>query len=179
MSTSKLLLKRDESSINPPAPEQVDVGELVINSVTGKLYTKLSNGDLIEYIGQKVCFNSVPTVSFNYEGDDTVDLINKFCCAGAMLTVIVSKLRPSPSEYSFSIVELTNNTTQDKIIVNTPEYEIYNDNGVSYRRANIPASISVNPSSYTNISIFKFNIFLDSIKISETLLTIQCLEAQT
>ena len=45
------------------------------------------------------------------------------------------------------------------------------------RQATIPASIKVNPSSYDNISIFKFVIYLDGYKHMETLLTLNCLEA--
>jgi hypothetical protein len=172
-----LLLKRDETGIKAPAPEQLEVGELLINSVTGKLYTKLISGDVIEYIGQKVCFNAVPEVLFTYENTNTGDLINNFCCAGAMVVITVKKLRLEPANYTFSVVELTNNTTSDNIIVNTPEYSTYTLDNVTYRQAVIPVNLSVNPTSYKNISLFKLNIFLDSIKISETLLTIQCLEA--
>lgn len=173
---SKLLLRRDDSSTNAPAPEQVEVGELVLNSVTGKMYTKLTNGELVEYIGQKTCFSAIPEVSFIYEQVNVGDLINRFCCSGAFLTVVVNKLRISPANYRFSIVELTNNTTPDKIIVSQPEYDLYTENNISYRRANIPVNLSINSSNYNNISIFKFNIFLEDVKISETLLTVQCLE---
>ena len=37
----KLLFKRDEVGDGQPSPDQVSVGELVMNSVTGRLYTKL------------------------------------------------------------------------------------------------------------------------------------------
>lgn len=172
-----LLLKRDEEGIKAPAPEQLEVGELVVNSITGKLYTKLKNGDVVEFIGQKVCFNAIPEVIFSYENVNTGDLISKFCCAGGMIVVTVNKLRLEPANYSFTVVELTNNTTANNIVVNEPEYNTYTVSGTTYRQAVIPVSLSVNPSSYKNISLFKLNIFLDNIKISETLLTIQCLEA--
>jgi hypothetical protein len=172
-----LFLKRDEEGTRAPSPDQLGIGELVVNSVTGKLYTKIITGDIIEYIGQKVCFNSVPEVTFSYENNSVNDLLNNFCCAGGMIVATVNKLKLEPASYSFTIVELTNNTTQNNITVNEPEYNIYTASGISYRQAIIPVSLSINSSSYKNISLFKFNIFLDSIKISETLLTIKCLEA--
>ena len=174
---SRFLLKRDDTSINAPAPEQLAVGELVINSVTGKLYSKITSGEIIEYIGKKVCSVAVPEVSFIYESNTFNDLINDFCCAGAIFSVVVDKLQLEPANYSFSLVELTNNTTTEKIILNDPEYSIYTENDTEYRSATIPVNLSINASAYTNISLFKFNVFLDSVKILETLVTIQCLEA--
>jgi hypothetical protein len=174
---SRFLLKRDDTSVNAPAPEQVAVGELVLNSKTGKLYTKLVSGDMIEYIGSKVCFSTIPTVKFYYEDKNTGDIINNFCCAGGMLFIEIEKLKTEPADYSFSIVELTNNTTPNNIIINTAEYSVYTENSKTYRKAILPISISVNPDAYKNISIFKFNIFIDSNKLSEHLITIQCIEA--
>lgn len=174
---SKLLLKRDDTSTNAPAPEQVEIGELVLNSKTGRLYTKITNGDLIEYIGHKVCFTTIPEVKFYYENVDTGDMIDNFCCAGGMLFVEVYKLKTEPSEYGFSVVELTNNTTSENIVINTPEYTTYVESNITYRKAIVPISISVNPDSYKNISIFKFNISVDNNKLSEHLITIQCIEA--
>lgn len=183
---SKFLLKRDDTSINPPAPEQVEVGELVLNAKTGRLYTKLVSGDMIEYIGSKVCFASIPIVKFYYENIDTGDIVENFCCAGGMLFIEVEKLNPDTSNYSFSMVELTNNTNPQNITINTAEFTTYQEApvppatiGKTYKKAIVPISISVNPDSYKNISIFKFNIFVEDNKLSEHLITIQCLEAQS
>lgn len=183
---SKFLLKRDDTSVRPPAPEQIEVGELVLNAKTGKLYTKLVSGDIIEYIGSIVCFASIPTVKFYYENINTGDLINNFCCSGAMLFIEIEKLNPDSSNYSFSMVELTNNTNPQNVVINTAEFVTYQETpippsttGKRYKRATVPISISVNPDSYKNISMFKFNIFIDNNKLSEHLITIQCLEAQS
>lgn len=176
---SKLILKRDEESTGHPAPEQLEVGELLFNALTGKLYSKVKNGDVIEFIGQKVCFTTLPTVQFYYENENTGDLIDNFCCSGGLLSIIVDKLRPDPSNYTFSVVELTNNTTTDRIVLDDPEFTVYTQNSVTYKKATIPTTISVNPSAYNNISLFKLNIFLDSVKIFELIFTIQCLESNT
>lgn len=179
----RLLLKRDDTSNNHPAPDQLEVGELVMNSVTGRMYTKLTNGTIMEYIGQKVCFEASPIITFYYENIEILDTIDKFCCAGALLTVKVDALKPDPSRYTFQLIELTSNTSQQNINIQTPEYSTYEEEvdqeTVTYRRALIPITVSVNPTSYTNISIFKFAVLLEGSKVAEKLITIKCLEATT
>ena len=65
----KLLLKRDITEEGFPAQDQIDVGELVINSVTGRLYTKLVDGSVVEFISQKICFDPIPEILFFYENN--------------------------------------------------------------------------------------------------------------
>ncbi len=174
---SRFLLKRDDVSLNAPAPEQIEIGELLLNAKTGKLYTKLVSGDIIEYIGSKVCFTTIPVVKFYYEEVNTGDIIENFCCSGGMLFVEIEKLKLQPTEYGYTITELTNNTTQNDLIINDAEYTIYTESEKTYRKAVVPITISVNANNYKNISIFKFNIFVDGNKLSEHLITLQCIEA--
>ena len=61
----KLLLKRDDQTESAPHADQLDVGELAINTSTGKLYSKLTNGSVVEWISQKVCFEPVPVIVFD------------------------------------------------------------------------------------------------------------------
>ena len=185
-----LKFKRDETSIDPPGPEQVAVGEIVINSVTGRLYTKNVTGEIIEFIGQKLCFQTMPKISFYYKNVDIGENIDSYCCAGDIIVVEVNDLKPDPAQYTFDIIELTNNSLEENISLDSPQYRSYtttnsveNSDGTTgtvtteLRQATIPASIKVNPSSYDNISIFKFVIYLDGYKHMETLLTLNCLEA--
>ena len=97
----KLYLTRDEESVNSPDVGQVDVGELVINSKTGKLYTKLTDGSLVEFIGQKVCYGPIPDIQFRD--------ISNFCCFGDTMYVELQYLQPSPKTYTYQIDELTSN----------------------------------------------------------------------
>ena len=78
----KLKFKRDETSIVPPGKDQVDIGEIVINSVTGRLYTKTVTGEIVEFIGQKLCFSTIPEIKFYYEEADVGDNVGSFCCSG-------------------------------------------------------------------------------------------------
>lgn len=192
----KLLLKRHPPSgtnLTPeqeqafPSPDQIDVGELVINTITGKLYSKLNNGSVIEFVSQQICFEPSPEITFFYQDRAIIApdyLINDFCCAGGLLTISVDKLKPEPALYNFNMVELTNNTIPQNISIGDAAYTAYSttvDNQtVSYRKAIIPITISFNSINYNNISLFKFLISDNNNKIisgSEKILTMKCLES--
>lgn len=186
----KLLLKRDIEQEGFPAAEQIDIGELVINSVTGRLYTKLVDGSVVEFISQKICFDPIPEISFFYENNAILPpdyLMSNFCCAGGLFTVTVKKLKPAPFDYAFSLTELTNNTVAENISVSDASFVSYSETdpdtkeSISYRQATIPASISITDTNYNNISLFKFsiidNITKKPIRGGERIFTIRCLES--
>ena len=100
--SGKFKLKRDISTSNPPNNDQVEVGELVFNAQTGKLYSKLYNGSIIEFIGIPICFNKNPTIQFS----DTTN----FCCLNDILYVTVLDLDPSlweNNKYLFGLADIT------------------------------------------------------------------------
>lgn len=199
----KLLLKR-HPPINPitgqaidglssaqeeafPAPSQLVPGELAINTITGKLYTKLLDGSVVEFVSQKICFEPAPEIYFYYDNKivpSANNLVENFCCSGGLLTVIVDKLKPEPAIYKFALQELTNNSTTEDIVIHPASYSI---NTVTidevtniYRKATIPINIKLISSNFNNISLFQFKIldFNDKvIRGSERILTIRCLEA--
>lgn len=174
---SKLLLKRDDQSESYPHPDQVDVGELVMNSVTGKLYSKLVDGSIVEWHSQKVCFDTVPIIGFSYGNTPVVDSLNTFCCAGDMFTVNVSELKIPPKEYTFEFTELTENTSIGSIIISPPQYSLYSsltEPTVTLRKALIPINLTIGQTN--NISIFKFTVLSEGRKLIEKLLTIKCYE---
>jgi hypothetical protein len=51
----KFLIKRDVSTSNHPCPADLEVGELALNAVTGKLYTKLTTGKIVMYDPSYIC----------------------------------------------------------------------------------------------------------------------------
>jgi hypothetical protein len=73
-------LKRDLTSTAAPATNQIEVGELAINAKTGVLYSKMTDGTVIKFVGTAVCDSEhnnscpvpVPEISFS-------DVTN-FCC---------------------------------------------------------------------------------------------------
>jgi hypothetical protein len=186
----KLLLKRDSTSTGFPSPDQLDVGELVMNSVTGKLYTKIVDGSIIEFIGQKICFDPLPTIDLYYENNlITNDNVDNFCCSGAILVFVVSALKVDPHEYTFELTELTNNSNASDINVQTPQYVDYamtippNANGGNsspqtrtVRKATVPINLSI-ANNQNDISIFKFAVSskTDNKKLLEKIIILKCL----
>jgi hypothetical protein len=174
----KLLLKRDNTSGGFPSTDQVDVGELVINSTTGKLYSKLQDGSIIEWVGQKICFEPTPTVKMYYDSEEiTNDNIDNFCCLGAIIEFEVDNLKPAPYKYSFELTELTNNTSVQNIVVQTPIYTTYTSEDTTIRKALIPINVAISGEDQQPISIFKFIVNDTNViskKILEKIITLKC-----
>lgn len=179
----KILIKRDITGTAQPAPDQIDVGELVLNAVTGKLYTKLTNGNIMSWSGDNVCFESTPTLSISHQGSSVEDTIPDLCCVGDAITFQVAGLRPSPATYTFALEELTTNNAN--ITSSTPTFENYTESqtvgaatvDVDLRKATIPINIDIDVvDSINKISIFKFVVNYDGHKILEQLLTTICKE---
>jgi hypothetical protein len=181
----KLLFKRDEQSDGHPSVDQVAVGELVMNSMTGKLYTKLVDGSIVEFVSQPVCFDPAPIVSTYYENIlISNDAIENYCCLGAILEFEVSKLKPEPYKYNFEFVELTTNTNLEDIIIQTPKYSDYtipkpnttSNETINVRKAVIPINLAI-LNNQQNISIFKFSVISETQnnkKLIEKIITIKC-----
>lgn len=174
----KLFLKRDNTSEGHPHPDQLEVGELVMNSVTGRLYSKLTDGSIVEWVSQKVCFDVAPTISYYYDNNLVLDSINGFCCAGDILVAEIRGLKPAPAEYVFELVELTSNTLLSNIRLSPAQFVSYtetkDDETINLRQATVPINLSINNTN--NISIFKFIVSLDGRKLIEKLINIKCFE---
>jgi len=67
--TNRIVLKRDETTTNHPCPDDLAVGELVLNAVTGNLYTKLVSGQVVYFPGKAVCLTGgdLPSNNYGYE----------------------------------------------------------------------------------------------------------------
>jgi len=186
---SLLLFKRDETGLGHPAPEQLTVGEIVINSVTGKLYTKLIDGSVVEFIGQKICFDPVPEINTYYENVlITNDVVSNFCCSGAILEFEIKKLKPEPTPYSFRLIELTNNANPQEIEIQDAQFSTYEETIppvapsttptiIPYRKAIVPVNLAISLNT-TSISLFKFAVLSDLNRpaLIEKIITIKCQE---
>jgi hypothetical protein len=171
--SSKFKIKRDISTVNAPHPNQLEVGELALNAVTGKLYTKLVSGKIVEYNGQLICAEKTPTIFFSD--------VSSFCCFGDLLTVTVRDLKDFPVNYQFEIEDLSNN--QINAAISTPiynSYVVYPETSIiesvpipiNLREAIVPISISISGSK--NISVLKFKVLLDNNVITERTISISC-----
>lgn len=52
---NKILLKRDITTANHPCADDLEVGELVFNAVTGRLYSKTIGGEVMMYSPSPLC----------------------------------------------------------------------------------------------------------------------------
>lgn len=165
-------LKRDISTQSAPAPEQIEVGELLYNANTGILYGKRNDGNVIKWLGIDVCDTvtdiggyPVPVVSFS---DTSV-----FCCGGAALTVEVNNLLVD-TRYKIAVSELSSNTNVDISEFNTELLPLNTSQRSIILNITIPQN---NPTAILKFSIFQVstinNIDIDLIK-SEKLLVLSC-----
>lgn len=146
-----LRLKNDQKTTNPPHADQLVVGEIAINAVTGKLYTKLVNGSIVEFVGRQVCFSKMPAITF--------DNTSNFCCHGDILNVKVLDLMAG-NEYAFELEDLSGNNIT--YAINSPTYTTYTYNHessqsvVELKEAIIPITITISGSK--NLTLLKFKI---------------------
>lgn len=176
------LFRRDITSDNKPSKDQIEIGEIVINAVTGKLYIVTAippandgdsptKGEVIEFSGNIVCqtTSSTPDIQFS----DT----NNFCCLGDTLSANVSGLMPEPKQYRFEMSELTDNNSV--IDLESPSYENYSGSldgtNINYMRsAIIPININTDDSK-SAVSIFQFEVYgEDNTKVTSKVLSITC-----
>lgn len=177
--SAPLILKHDEATTNNPGVAQLVLGELVINSITGKLYTRVrptnapsdGSGDVVfEFVGQPVCFTKMPIISF--------DPIDKFCCTGDVLNVKITDLLASKT-YSFELEDLSFNNSSIEIneaIYTTYESTLGNGTVIVYKEAIVPITVQINGTKPW--TIFKFKVMgknddLNSELTSKTI-TISC-----
>lgn len=167
-----LRLKNDQKTTNPPHADQLVVGEIAINAVTGKLYTKLVNGSVVEFVGKQVCFSKIPAITF--------DAINNFCCNGDILTVKVIDLMID-TNYVFELEDLSGNDVN--YTINPPVYTQYNytdtnsNNTIPLKEAIIP--ITLNIAGAKNLTILKFKILnynsaSELIELTSRTITVSC-----
>lgn len=148
--SAPLILKHDITTNKAPAPDQLAVGELVINSKTGKLYTKLVSGAVFEFTGQQVCFSKTPAISF--------DPIENFCCAGDILKVKVVDLIEA-NDYRFELEDISGNNID--YTINSPTYSSYqvtqqDGSVINLKQSIVPISVTINGNK--NLTILKFKI---------------------
>jgi hypothetical protein len=103
-------LKRDLTSNAAPASNQIEVGELAINAKTGVLYSKMTDGTVIKFIGTAVCNSNNDNPSPVPVPEITFSDVTNFCCGGDSLTVYVSNLLVN-HRYSCSITDLIEGST--------------------------------------------------------------------
>jgi len=159
-------LKRDETSSNAPAADQISVGELAINTKTGILYSKMSDGTVIKWLGVPVCETAgqvvcpvpVPEISFS-------DVVN-FCCGGDSLVVYVSNLLVGRT-YTCSVVNLS----QESTAVIAPLSQVLLPDNKSDRAVIFNLSIESKNSQQNQNPVFKISVY-ENVNVNNQTLTL-------
>jgi len=165
-------LKRDISSDAAPAPNQIEVGELVVNAKTGILYSKRVDGTVIKWMSSDLCdtvtgSGGIPSPRITFSD------ISSFCCGGSALTIIVNNLVVD-SRYRLLIVDLQNN---DTVAISEFNTELLPTNS---SQRSIVLNVTIGSSKPT--AIFKFSVnqivLIDSLETSlvksEKILALTC-----
>lgn len=91
---NRILLKRDQTTTNHPCPNDLAVGEIVMNAVTGNLYTKLVTGRIVMYRPSPVC--DLNQISMDYSASLTVsETCEEICSVSGHGITFTSKARNS------------------------------------------------------------------------------------
>lgn len=144
-------LKRDLTSNNAPAPNQLEVGELAINSKTGILYSKMTDGTIIKWLGVPVCETENQTIQPVPVPEISFSDVNNFCCNGDSLTVYVSNLLVNNRYFctATDLVENSTSTVAPLSLALTPVNK-------SDRSATFNININKNTQS---VALFKFSVY--------------------
>jgi hypothetical protein len=150
-------IKRDITTSNPPAPDQIGVGELVINATTGIMYSKLTNGIIIKYLPVYASASTVPIITFSD--------YSTFCCTGDTLTATVSNLTVGES-YTYEFVDLNNNGVQFT----------GDSTGSLLPTSNASRSVSVilSMDGPESVTLVKFVVKLNNVVVAENIASICC-----
>jgi hypothetical protein len=157
--------KRDISTNNAPADNQVSVGELVINANTGIMYSKRTDGKIIRFLSIPIDDNSpgndllrfVPVIRFSD--------VSGFCCNGDTITVTVDNLLVN-NNYTYLI--------SDMVVNSTAYFSVLSGTMSPLDSSRRQVSVNISISSVQNNSLMKFSVLKDGIVLSENILSICC-----
>ena len=165
-------LKRDISSNSAPAPDQIEVGELVVNAKTGILYSKRVDGTFIKWVSSDLCDTVIgsggtpaPRITFSD--------ITSFCCGGSALTVVINNLVVD-NRYRILITDLQNN---DTVAISEFNTELLPTNS---SQRSVVLNITIGSSKPTAILKFSINqiVLINSLETnlikSEKILALTC-----
>lgn len=167
--SAPLILKYCYENLNAPAADQLQVGELVINARTGKLYTRLAldnknpptPGPVVEFVGRQVCYDKIPSITF--------DSVSNFCCNNDILKVKVTDLLRD-NQYRYQIEDVSGNNVTT--VINGEIYTEYASSGpgnstVELKEAVIPITVQINGAK--NLTILKFTVLGKNNDINQEL----------
>ena len=100
----KYILKRETSTNNPPAADQLEIGELAINAKTGILYSKRSDGKVVKFMSVAIDDCNPGSDISSFAPVISHEDLSTFCCNGDVLTITINNLLAN-NDYTFRITD--------------------------------------------------------------------------
>lgn len=157
--------KRDITTNNAPADNQLDVGEFLFNAKTGTIYSKRADGKVIKFMSVPIDDTSpgadlltfVPVIRFSD--------VSGFCCNGDTITVTVNNLLVG-SQYTYVVSDtIANSLTYISSTAGTLS-------PIDSSRREVSLNIGI--SSIQNNALLKFSVLKNNVVLSENILPICC-----
>jgi hypothetical protein len=157
--------KRDLTTNNAPADNQIEVGELVINAKTGIMYSKRTDGKIIRFLSIPIDDTSpgndllrfVPVIKFSD--------VTGFCCNGDTLTITIDNLLVD-NNYTFVIT--------DTVAGSTAYFSTLSGSLTPTNSSRRYVSVNLAISSVQNNSLIKFSVLKNGVVLSENIQPICC-----
>ena len=173
----KYILKRETATNNPPAADQLDIGELAINAKTGILYSKREDGKVIKFMSVAIddCNpgNDVNSFAPVISHED----VSTFCCNGDVLTITVNNLLAS-NAYAFRITDTIDNSLVYFDFLST-SFSLVEGTLFPEDSSTRTVSISTYIFESQKNALLKFSVLKNSVVIAETMIPIACADCGT
>lgn len=168
----KYILKRETSTNNPPAADQLDIGELAINAKTGILYSKRSDGKVVKFMSVAIDDCNPGSDISSFAPVISHEDLSTFCCNGDVLTITINNLLAS-NDYTFRITDT---------ITGSLVYFDFLSNSFSLVEGTLfPADSSTRTVSISTYifesqknALIKFSVLKNSVVMAETMIPIAC-----
>lgn len=157
--------KRDITTNNAPADNQISVGELVFNAKTGILYGKRTDGKVVKFMSAAIDDTSPGTSLLTFTPIIKFSDVTNFCCNGDTITVTVNNLLAN-NQYSYAIVDtIANSSTYISSVAGSLS-------PIDSSRREVSLNIGV--SSLQNNALLKFSVIKNGVVLAENILPICC-----
>lgn len=168
----KYILKRELSSNNPPAADQLEIGELAINANTGILYSKRADGKVIKFMSVAIDDCNPGNDINRFAPVISHEDLSTFCCNGDVLTITVNNLL-ADNEYSFRITDtITNSLVYFDYL--SASYQLVEGSLFPTDSSTRTVSISTYIFESQKNALLKFSVLKNDVVIAETMLPIAC-----
>lgn len=168
----KYILKREVENNNPPAADQLEIGELAINANTGILYSKRADGKVIKFMSVAIDDCNPGNDINRFAPVISHEDLATFCCNGDVLTITVNNLLAN-NEYSFRITDTFANSLVYFDYLST-SYQLLE--GGLFPTDSSTRTVSISTYIFENQSnaLLKFSVLKNDVVIAETMLPISC-----